>query len=892
MPPIKRAFLFFRNRLGNYLSTRLSHQKPESEYITEEKWIADFSKDKHTRFDIKSESSFDVSLRRNTFSPGHSLVLGLKKTSCIAWTEAPDHRYRDLVISGSIRIDALGGYGAGGMMFRMVDNETYYSFLISNKGYFRLDVVRNGMPFPLVGWTELPLFTGALLNPDQSIDFTIIAYGSHIVILLRDQWAAEVNDSSILEGTICFAAASYEPGDLSYTVIREADSIIYNTEVFLESLTVTSHISKVSGLYQKWNDSPDIDAKARLRLTETFTAMAQYNAAYVQLSAAWAVPGYKKTQAELLLAGRLAQFLGRLADAEAYIGQCLEAGPESPEGKEALTEMAKILNAGERYGELANYCTEALKIKASDPMLWNLQGHAYWSLKKNKKAAAAYDKAFEADPKNGLFAKNAANVCDIMGLKGEALKRYLMAGKAFLQAANYNDLGLLAPKLVSLGKDDWEARSLAGKWAFAVEDWKMAEGEFARAEKLRKSKRPKPKKDGAQVFLEALLLVRQGKRREALPLFEEAVSLAKDYALFHFRLAENLFLLDDNPDDPKMLQELEAALTLSQKYNETDSARENEGLEGWINNLAAQIALKKGNLTKAAKHLERAASILGELPAVLVNRAVLFFLQGSLDKALELLDGDKQEDPEGVLANCAGNLLVRVKRFEEADERYRRALEAGPNNVEYLCNRASCLIELGYYGEADQLLAKAHTINPSPDILEMISYIAVKKGEFARAEQACRSALEIDPGHGPSLLSLGWVLLSQGKREEAVDVSRRLEKLELQGEIAKGRDELSARLDELVYRTIECDSCENKWKVPKDAPPAPAIRLYAMPPDNLPAGSCTGCGKTLCIGCAKTNTDSSGRFLCFSCSKPLKLINDGLKKIIHDWAVKDGYVEN
>jgi tetratricopeptide (TPR) repeat protein len=527
-------------------------------------------------------------------------------------------------------------------------------------------------------------------------------------------------------------------------------------------------------------------------------------------------------------------------------------------------------------------------------MLFNFYGHAYWNLGEYKRAAWAYSAAFELDKENGIIAKNAANVYDVMGRKKEAIKKYIEAGKAFLQSGNYSDLGLLVPKLVSLGKDNWETRSLAGKWAFAVEDWKMAKEEFALAENLRKAKRPKPRKDGAQVFLEALLLIMEGNREEALPMLEEAAALEKDYALFHFRLAENIFLLENDCDDPQMLKELEIALAISQKESliEENPNKENEGLSGWINNFVAQIALKKGNLDTAARHLEKALSVLGDLPAVRVNQGVLFYLQGSLDKALETLSAEKKDDPEGMMANCAGNLLVRSHRFEEADEKYRQALSCQSDNVEYLCNRAACLMEIKLYGEADNILAKAHLKAPNPALLEMISYVAAKKGEYPRAEQACYSALEIDPNHAPSLISLGWIFIAQGKKIEAIEILKRLNEMILNDNSAKGREELRSRLEELYYLTIECASCERNWKVLRECPPAPAIQLHAMPPDELPAGSCLDCGKTYCIGCARKHLDSSDRFVCSVCGRTLRLINEGLKKIVYDWAVKDGLIKN
>jgi tetratricopeptide (TPR) repeat protein len=337
-----------------------------------------------------------------------------------------------------------------------------------------------------------------------------------------------------------------------------------------------------------------------------------------------------------------------------------------------------------------------------------------------------------------------------------------------------------------------------------------------------------------------------------------------------------------------MLEEMNLALALSKSTGRSDFPTEDEGLTGWINNFAAQVSLRKGNLDAAAKFIGKAVAVLGDLPAVRVNQGVLFYLRGNTNKALDVLSVDKRDDPEGVMANCAGNLLVRARRFEEADEKYRRALSADPDNIEYLYNRASCLMELGLYGEADSLLAKAHRIAPSPTILEMISYVAAKKGEYARAEEACRLALEMDRNHAPSLLSLGWVHLTLNRQKEVVEIIGRLEKMEISESAAKGLEELKLHLDELTHQIIKCASCGRSWRITKNSPPVPSIRLYAMPPDELPAGSCPGCGKTWCIGCAKENLDEKGRFICSHCNQPLKLSNDGLKKIIRDWAGKSG----
>jgi hypothetical protein len=108
--------------------------------------------------------------------------------------------------------------------------------------------------------------------------------------------------------------------------------------------------------------------------------------------------------------------------------------------------------------------------------------------------------------------------------------------------------------------------------------------------------------------------------------------------------------------------------------------------------------------------------------------------------------------------------------------------------------------------------------------------------------------------------------------------------MDLDEESAARRAELRQKLEDGVTRLIPCASCSRSWRVPRDPPPVPPLRLLAMPPDEIPAGSCPECGKTYCIGCAKQHLDKDGRFVCPTCGRTLKLISEGLKKIAADWA--------
>jgi tetratricopeptide (TPR) repeat protein len=438
----------------------------------------------------------------------------------------------------------------------MLDEGTCYLVLLSSKGYFRLDALRNNMPLALIGWTE---FEGP--SPDAGTELTVIARGPRITLLVNGLWAGEIDDSSIEAGTLGFALASY--GAASPFPAEGA----YAAEAFLDYLSVDTRPAELEAAGGVWDEGgaefPGAEqageGRARLRLAETFAAMGENTAALGQLKKL--PPGARREPRVLLLAARLAQGLGLYDEAEEYVDACLagvsaggngaggasagyagdaggDAGGDAACLREAVVERAKILYARRRCSELREYAEKALAAGNRSAALAALLGHAHWELGDYGEAALAYDRAFELDGENGLHAANAANMYGALGRKAEALDRSLAAGRAFLRAGNYQDLGVLIPKLLALGPEHWEARALAGKWAFGIENWDEADRELDRAAALgRKARLKAGEKDPALSYLRALLLIRKAKRREALPLLEEAVRLAPDYGLFRFRLA-------------------------------------------------------------------------------------------------------------------------------------------------------------------------------------------------------------------------------------------------------------------------------------------------------------------------------------------------------------------
>jgi tetratricopeptide (TPR) repeat protein len=547
MPSLSKRFISLSNIF----------RRKNPEFFTEEKLIIDFSKTKKSPFDIKSENSYNAYLSKN------SLTLELKKPNCIAWTTMPDREYGDHIIEAKIRIDSLGGYASSGLLFRIEDDESYYLALVSGKGYFRFDSVKNNVPKTLIAWTEISDFDG------ENFNLNIITYGTYLIFVVNGKWVGETNDDSINSGRIGLALASYEAeGENKYTC-----------RAMLDYIAIDTRMEKIEEEYKKWNDDSNINADCRLRLAETLAVMGEPSKALEQILRAWkrrdeAISSFSATYAgirtrrELLLAARMSFWLGQYSEAEKFIDAIIEQLNDDPqrlansaEVKEALTEKIKILNEMNKFAELKKFVLKYFNIFNKNIDFYTLLARSYWELKKYKDSAKAWDKAFQMNGENGVYAANAANALELDGKNDEALARFMEAGKIFLKQNNTPELAVLIPKLTLLGTKNHEARALAGKCAFTIEDYELCEAEFTAANKLRCAIKPRPKADPAMFYLWGLVLSLRGKTSEAIRLLERAVRLAPDYGLFRFKLAE--LKLTNSDKDPKLANELRLALELT-----------------------------------------------------------------------------------------------------------------------------------------------------------------------------------------------------------------------------------------------------------------------------------------------------------------------------------------
>jgi len=492
--------------------------------------IADFNKPDKSLFEIKSETF------HNAYLSDGSLAFELKKSNYIAWTEIPNIEFNGHVIEAKIRMDSMGGYSAAGIIFRL-NEDSYYLALVSSKGYFRIDVIKDSAPKALIAWSEVSGFDGT------NIHLKIITYGDCIIFIVNGKWVGEAVDDSVSAGRLGFVLASYEAAGGKQA---ETETVC---KAWLDYFSADTRSITLEEQFKYWTTDSNIYAEGRLRLAETFAVMGKFSKALEQIKKTWkcrdeAIKAVStsaaevRTKKELILAARMAFNLGLYDEAEGYIDFILEQWPQSAEGRIAHTEKLKILNELNKFKELKKFALRHSGVIELNIDYYTILARCYWKLKEYDDSAKAWNTAFRMNSENGVYASNAANALELSGNKKEALSLFLEAAKVFLAQDNQAELAAIIPKLSVLGGKNWEARALAGKWAFSIEDYSRCIKEFAAAEKLRLEIRPKPAADPALFYLWGLSEKVMGKNRDAIRLLEKAVKLAPDYGLFRFKLAE------------------------------------------------------------------------------------------------------------------------------------------------------------------------------------------------------------------------------------------------------------------------------------------------------------------------------------------------------------------
>ncbi|HMD42988.1 MAG TPA: tetratricopeptide repeat protein [Candidatus Acidoferrum sp.] len=122
--------------------------------------------------------------------------------------------------------------------------------------------------------------------------------------------------------------------------------------------------------------------------------------------------------------------------------------------------------------------------------------------------------------------------------------------------------------------------------------------------------------------------------------------------------------------------------------------------------------------------------------------------------------------------------LARLYRLhnepEKAEQVLRGMLKADPDNDAAMEQLTQLLLDENKSDEAIQLLETATVHSPSPVLYDLLGDAYTQTKDYAKAEEAYRKAVDLDPSELSHLRGLGQTLLSEEKYPEALTVYQKL----------------------------------------------------------------------------------------------------------------------
>ena len=803
-------------------------KKAEKDSIVGELWECQFSRKGKNRFELEDTEFLKVEIEER------SLRLTAKKRDLFVWSLNNLYRYKDFVLDAVISIDKDNGHSAAGILFRYADDRNYYYIMVSEDGYFRLDVVFNGTPRILIPWTSCNL------ESPREIRIKIIMHGLSIILFLDDVWIGEIDDDTIDAGYIAFGGQNFSNNDVAYFIL---------SEIRLESRAVEVELN-----YHSKVKNGLVPVENRKKIAGRLFDSGQYSAVLIQIKKV-----FKKNPTDAELSFLMAKSLSRLGlfdEALKALDLCIELTGYS---KDMIIEKAGILYRMNRLLELRDFLKTHSDILRDDSFLLNLMGNTEDGLGSFDTAVDFYRQACEHEPGNGVFRLNIARTLEKSDNLESSFSYYHEAALCFFRDENYNDLMQIISSMDRIKPDNKEGRILEGKVFF--DDGRLDEA-FLIFQRLRRE----GLEDTSVDFLYGIILRERGDNEEALALFKSSAEKEAEFYPYWFRYAETLHLMGLPAEDIVL-----KAIKLGPD-------------NPWAHNLYGLVLLSENRGEEARLSLSRALELEKDSIDILINYSNAVASIDGTEEALALLE-ECSDMP--AIQNQLGNLLYDTGDYEKAAESYKRAVSGDASNRNYKENLASVLIKQDYILAAEEILSRLMEDYLTSASLEMIAQVAFRKGEYKRADTSFRQAIKLEPGNIRILLNYSDFLYTRLDYKGAGEIAERVLDMSVTG---NAKDKTSADAMHLLYKVktalndrYNCSSCGREWWVPKNIPVIDVVRLHGEPNNESPAGKCKVCGRVYCVECAIDHIRDS-RFVCPDCDEYLKLSENYLKYLAMEYA--------
>jgi tetratricopeptide (TPR) repeat protein len=484
----------------------------------------------------------------------------------------------------------------------------------------------------------------------------------------------------------------------------------------------------------------------------------------------------KDTSSALWLA-RLYRFENRHAEAEKILRGILERDADNGPALEQLSQL--LIDEGRSQDAVELLSKSAGS--SSSPEIYDLLGDAYSQGKDYLKAEGAYRKAVDADP-------------DDVGHRHGLAQSLLSQEKYAAALEQFKRLSELEPGTAENYLRMAQLYRRMGKYD-------QAESSLLRAKQLAPGSLE-------VLYHEALLYEDQGRYGDAIKVLTDAIAGIKGQstgegnpsalAILYEQLGRTYREQERYPAAISTFEEMaklgpdahrRAQMLLIDTYREshdidraiaeTKKALEQSPKDQSLTVTLAMLYGEKTDTTTATKLLtallhgnDSDQEIYLDLAQVLERGRKYAEAEESVQKAAQMSRSDQEQESAAFML---GAIYERQKKFDLAEEQFRKALAVNPNNASVLNYYGYMLADRGMrLEEATAMIQRAVTQEPNNGAyLDSLGWAYYKQNKFAEAEENLRRAASRS-GHDPTVLGhLGDVYMKLGQTERAAELWER-----------------------------------------------------------------------------------------------------------------------
>src|SRR6202162_188260 len=456
----------------------------------------------------------------------------------------------------------------------------------------------------------------------------------------------------------------------------------------------------------------------------------------------------------------------------------------NPGNSAALEQLSQLLIDEGRSQEAVTLLTQAAGDSAS-PEIYDLLGDAYAQSKEYARSEDAYRKAVQEDPDDPAHVHGLAQALMSQDKYAEALEQYKRLSE--LEPSTWENFLRMSELYRRMGKFD-EAESA-----------------------LLRSKQLSPG-NLEVLYNEALLYEEQGRYDDAVKVLTDAINGMKNQAagagsstssggeagnsnalaILYEQLGHAYLGQENYPAAIRTFEEMAKLWPDSQKRAKMlliDAYRQNRDLDRAIaetkkelqaspkdQNLIITLAMLYGenSNTDAATKL-----LTGLLQGNDGDEGIYVDLAQAQERGRNYPDAEKSAQKAEQIARDSndkesawfmlGAIYEREKKFDQAEDQFRKVLQANPNNAAVLNYYGYMLADRGVrLSEATDMIQKAVKLDPNNGAyLDSLGWAYYKQNKLAEAEELLRKASERQ-GHDPTILGhLGDVYMKLGQSERA-----------------------------------------------------------------------------------------------------------------------------